>query len=264
MKGNQGSEAMILLFDKRWRQAAQCLEDRGYTLKVRTPGLFVVPAIFEKVGEETLYLVRPLIDGNYRYVPVADAQGVIGACGLIDANEDGGLLYYHKEDTEPPSDWRWVPRTWRSRPSLGYGVRDAAEHAGTSINSIKTAIHRDARFPLLPAQMVGVKRIIMFDEEGLAMWVENRRRGAARGENFRSHEHLKGASKNRLARIIRTDIVRGDMVLARRLAAAVEPLNGRTAPEIITAIASPAGLDDVMDMAMRLDRSALIDIATLQ
>lgn len=257
----QGSETMILLFDKRWRKAAQCLEDQGYTLKVRSPGLFVVPALFEKAGEETLYLVRPLFDDTYQYAQIENAQGVIGACGLIDASKDGTLTYYHPVGTTAPTDWRWVPRTWRSRPKLGYGVRDAAEHAGTSKNSIKTAAYRSARVPLQPAQMVGSKRIIMFDEDGLAKWVENRRRGAARGDNFRSRTHLEGASKTRLARIIRTDIIGGDKALAKRLAAAVEPLNGRKTPEILAAIATPAGLDDVMGLAMQLDRAALIDVA---
>jgi hypothetical protein len=262
VKKNQGSEAMILLFDKGWRKAAQCLEDQGYTLKVRSPGLFVVPAIFEKASAETVYLVRPLLDNRYHYLPVEDAQGIVGSCGLIDANDDGTLIYQHEAGIEPPTDWRWVPRTWRSRPKLGYGVRDAAEHAGTSMNSIKTAAYRDARAPLLPAQMVGGKRIIMFDEEGLAMWIEHRRRGAGRGDNFRSRDHLKGASKTRLARIIRTDIIGGDTALANRLVAAVEPLNGRKAPEILAALNTPAGLDSVMELAMQLERSDLIDVAT--
>lgn len=258
----QGSDAMVLLFDKRWRKAAQCLEDQGYTMRVRE-GLVVVPAIFEKRGAETVYLVRPLLDSLYHYAPVAEA-GIASACGLIDAGEDGALFFYHGADVQPPSDWRWVPRTWRSRPKLGYGVRDAAEHAGVSKNSIKTATYRNGRVPLSAAQMVGGKRIVMFDEEGLATWIEGRRRGPSRGKNFRTRAHLETASKTRLARIIRTDIERGDTVLAQRLAGAVEPLNGRKAPEIIKAIATPAGLDSVMALALQLERAALIDVAATE
>lgn len=251
---------MRVLYDRGWRAAAKCLEKMGYTKKDRT-GEVVVPALFEKPGCETLYLVRPILDDLYRYSTVT--EGVAAECGLIDVDGSELLVFFYAEGSKVPRNNRWVPRTWRSRPRLGYSIRDAAEHAGVTFSAVKSATYRPAPTQLVPTQYVGGQRVVMFDESSLAKWMARRRVGAPRSANFRKRTQLGMSDKGRLLGIIRGEIERGDDALLGRLAAAIEPLNGRSAQEIVVAVASPAGLDYAMGLADKLERSALIDIAAI-
>ncbi|MCB0049703.1 MAG: hypothetical protein KDE24_09205 [Caldilinea sp.] len=260
MKGK--GKVKMLTYNKGWRAAARCLDKLGYRMVPRDG---VVPATFEQAGRDTLYLVRPVIDEaayDFQYVP--DGEGVAGTCGLIDQGSEKLILYMPEGRPVAADGKTWVPRLWNSRPRLGYSIRDAAEHAGLTINSIKSATFRNARHPLVPTQHVGAKRIALFDEETLATWMASRRVGATRGPAYRTRRQLAQSGKDRLERIVRNNIEHGDTKMAGRLVDAIQGMNGRTVDQWRADIKTPSGLDDAMALAStNLDRATLIDIAAI-
>lgn len=260
MKGR--GKVKMLTYNKGWRAAAKCLEGQGYRMALRDG---VVPAVFEQAGRDTLYLVRPVIDEvAYEFRHVKDGEGVAGTCGLIDQGDEKLILYMPEGRPIAADGKTWVPRLWESRPRLGYSIRDAAEHAGLTINSIKSATFRDARHPLVPTQHVGAKRIALFDEETLATWMASRRVGASRGPKYRTRRQLAQSGKARLEGIVRSGIEHGDAKMAGRLVDAIQGMNGRTVDQWRTDIKTPSGLDDAMSLAStNLDRAALIEIAAI-
>lgn len=153
-----------------WRDAAEQLIRAGYTVE---PLDGLIPARFHR-GEEIVYLYRPVLDRSYEYQE--------GECWRVEFGDGKPVLTVPAPLDELDRRKRpWVPRPWASRPVVGYTIRDAAEHTGKSISTLKRDMYLETDNPLKPTTHISGKRIPLFSEERLLTWLKNNPDGKKAG-----------------------------------------------------------------------------------
>lgn len=216
-----------------WKKAAETLVLAGYQIE-RREGL--IPAIFHK-GDETVYLFRPILDNTYDY-----RQGERWWSDFDGARPV--IISPVPPDQIDRKRAPWVPRNWESRPTLGYGIRDAAEHTGKSLATLKRDLYNEkSKNPLKPTAYIGGKRIVLFSEEALVEWLEKNPDGKKGRTTYlaRLPNRRSDMKSQRIYRTLETMIREGNLK-PDGFATALASVLRQPADDLIALAGSDAGL----------------------
>lgn len=167
-----------LLHDVDYLTAKARLEAQGYKAAVYT-GL--IPFVFEKTGEDTLYLFRPALDGRSPYVVEVITDTVLRPAYFTDYGKP--VLYIPQADyveaTKGTVRYYWHPRRLEDAP-LHYvqsGLvtkQDISEMLAVSLMNVHYATHSGRNRLEAHSSVGGCK---LYHTDAVLRWNANRRGG---------------------------------------------------------------------------------------